>query len=266
MASTMNSTMNSTKATKATDASNYKKLTQREHILQLPDTYIGSRDSHKESRWIYDTSTNQMVWRTIDFNPGFYKIFDEVVVNAIDHVTRTATKAVGGGKVTKLRVTITPTSFSVWNDGEGIPVVVHPEYKVMIPELIFGHLLTSSNYDEKEEKVVGGKNGYGAKLTNIYSKTFTLRTADAGAKMIYEQVFSDNMATIGKPVFKKLGTTAPYTEITSVPDLARFFGLSAEAIPADMLDVLRTGRVVTDYVRKNGPAIMQVRLMHKYAV
>jgi DNA topoisomerase-2 len=239
----MNSAMNSTKATKtvpATDASNYKKLTQREHILQLPDTYIGSRDSHKESRWIYDTATNQMVWRTIDFNPGFYKIFDEVVVNAIDHVTRTATKAVGNGKVTKLRVTITPTSFSVWNDGEGIPVVVHPEYKVMIPELIFGHLLTSSNYDETEEKVVGGKNGYGAKLTNIYSKTFTLRTADAGAKMIYEQVFSDNMATIGKPAFKKLGATAPYTEITSVPDLARFFGPGAEAIPADMLDVLRT--------------------------
>ena len=226
-----------------TDASAYKKLTQREHILQLPDTYIGSRDSHKESRWIYDVATSQMVWRTIDFNPGFYKIFDEVVVNAIDHVTRTATKAVGAGKVTKIRVMITPTSFSVWNDGEGIPVVVHPEYKVLIPELIFGHLLTSSNYDEKEEKVVGGKNGYGAKLTNIYSKSFTVRTADAGAKMTYEQVFSDNMATIGKPAFKKLGTTAPYTEITSVPDLARFFGSSATEMPADMLDVLRT-RVV----------------------
>ena len=226
-----------------TQASNYKKLTQREHILQLPDTYIGSRDSHKESRWIYEVASNQMVWRTIDFNPGFYKIFDEVVVNAIDHVTRTATKAVGAGKVTKLRITITPTSFTVWNDGEGIPVVNHPEYKVMIPELIFGHLLTSSNYDEKEEKVVGGKNGYGAKLTNIYSKTFTLRTADAGAKMIYEQVFSDNMATIGKPTFKKLGATAPYTEITSVPDLDRFFGPGAAGIPADMIDVLRT-RVV----------------------
>jgi len=222
------------------DASAYKKLTQREHILQLPDTYIGSRDSHKESRWIYDMTTSQMVWRTIDFNPGFYKIFDEVVVNAIDHVTRTATKGAGGGKVTRLRITITPTSFTVWNDGEGIPVVIHPEYKVMIPELIFGHLLTSSNYDEAEEKVVGGKNGYGAKLTNIYSKTFTLRTADAGAKMIYEQIFSENMATIGKPTFKKLGATAPYTEITSVPDLVRFFGSDATAMPTDMLDVLRT--------------------------
>lgn len=241
MTSKMTATMTTTKD--KVDASNYKKLTQREHILQLPDTYIGSRDSHKESRWIYDTAISQMVWRTIDFNPGFYKIFDEVVVNAIDHVTRTATKAVGAGKVTKLRVTITPTSFTVWNDGEGIPVVIHPEYKVMIPELIFGHLLTSSNYDEKEEKVVGGKNGYGAKLTNIYSKTFTLKTADAGARMIYEQVFSDNMATIGKPTFKKLGATAPFTEITSMPDLARFFGPGATGMPADMIDVLRT-RVV----------------------
>jgi DNA topoisomerase-2 len=220
----------------------YLKLTQREHILVRPDSYVGSLESHKESRWIFDRTMSQMAWRSVDFNPGLFKIFDEVIVNAIDHVTRTATKAIGSGvgRVTKIRVTITPTSFSVWNDGEGIPVIMHPEYKIMIPELIFAHLLTSSNYDDKEEKVVGGKNGYGAKLTNIFSRTFTIRTADAGAKMIYEQVCSDNMATIGKPSFKPLKATAPYTEITSVPDLARFFGSGVTAIPDDMLDVLRT--------------------------
>ena len=54
----------------ATAASAYKKLSQREHILQLPDTYIGSRDSHRESRWIWDAADGRMQWREVNFNPG----------------------------------------------------------------------------------------------------------------------------------------------------------------------------------------------------
>ena len=42
---------------------------------------------------------------------------------------------------------------SVWNNGEGIPIEVHREEKVYIPELIFGTLLTSSNFDDDEKKV-----------------------------------------------------------------------------------------------------------------
>ena len=72
---------------------------------------------------------------------------------------------------------------SVYNDGSGIDVVEHPtETKngkpLYIPEMIFGHLLTSTNYNKQETKVVGGKNGYGAKLTNIFSTKFKLETAD----------------------------------------------------------------------------------------
>jgi DNA topoisomerase-2 len=225
-------------------ASNYKKLTQREHILQLPDTYIGSRDSHRESRWVWSVEEGRMEWREVLFNPGLFKIFDELIVNALDHVTRQAANSDKVKRVSQVVVTLTPTMFQVQNDGEGIPVAMHPEYKVMVPELIFGHLLTSSNYDEKEEKVVGGKNGYGAKLTNIYSKTFTVRTVDTAHGILFEQVFSDNMAVIGKPSMKKVaGAAKPFTEITAVPDLARFFGDGVAEIPADMMDVLRT-RVV----------------------
>ena len=222
-------------------ASAYKKLTQREHILQLPDTYIGSRDAVRESRWIYDTDAKKMVWTEVSFNPGLFKIFDELIVNALDHVTRTSAQATG--KVTQIVVTLTPTQIVIRNDGEGIPVTLHPEYKVMIPELIFGHLLTSSNYDEAEEKTVGGKNGYGAKLTNIYSKEFIVRTCDG--KIAFEQVFSDNMAVVGKPTMKKVCATKTktFTEISATPDLARFYGSATSAIPEDMMAVLRT-RVV----------------------
>jgi DNA topoisomerase-2 len=228
-------------ATTKTVAESYKKLTQREHILQLPDTYIGSRDAHRESRWIFNPAEKRMEWREITFNPGLYKIFDELMVNALDQVTRMSAAEDKSKRVSQIAVTLTPTKIVIRNDGEGIPITVHPEYKVMIPELIFGHLLTSSNYDESEEKTVGGKNGYGAKLTNIYSREFVVATCDG--KIAYEQTFSDNMAVIGKPVMKKVGATAKsYTEIRSTPDIGRFFPGATE-IPADMLDVLRT-RVV----------------------
>jgi DNA topoisomerase-2 len=219
-------------------AATYKKLSQREHILQLPDTYIGSRDAHRESRWVWNPEVGRMEWREVLFNPGLFKIFDELVVNALDHVVRTAATPT---KVGRIVVSLTPTQFNIYNDGEGIPVSVHPEYKVMVPELIFGHLLTSSNYDEKEEKVVGGKNGYGAKLTNIYSREFVVRTCDG--KLQFEQVFRDNMAVVGKPTMRKAAASAKqYTEICATPDIGRFFPDATE-IPADMLDVLRT-RVV----------------------
>jgi len=234
-----------------TVAESYKKLSQREHILQLPDTYIGSRDSHRESRWVYDSEAERMEWRELTFNPGLFKIFDELIVNALDHVTRqaTATSRVGASvaaadkakRVTQIVVTLTPTTITIHNDGEGIPISVHPEYKVMVPELIFGHLLTSSNYDESEEKTVGGKNGYGAKLTNIYSKEFVVRTCDG--KILYEQTFRDNMSVVGKPVMHKaVAKSKTFTEIRCTPDIGRFY-VGATEIPADMLAVLRT-RVV----------------------
>jgi DNA topoisomerase-2 len=218
--------------------SNIKKLTQREHILQLPDTYIGSRDCQTESRWVYEPTEAKMMWREVQMNPGLFKIFDEIIVNALDHVTRQKDT----NKVTSIRVTIAPDHFSVFNDGEGIPATVHPEYKVMIPELIFGQLLTSSNYDETEEKTVGGKNGYGAKLTNIYSTKFIVKTSDSTRKINYEQVFSDNMAVIGVPDMKKAAASLkPYTEITAYPDLKRFYPLSSDSvIPADMQAVMLT--------------------------
>jgi DNA topoisomerase-2 len=224
-------------------AESYKKLSQREHILQLPDTYIGSRDSHRESRWVYDAEAERMEWREITFNPGLFKIFDELIVNALDHVTRQATASASdkAKRVTQIVVTLTPTTITIHNDGEGIPISIHPEYKVMVPELIFGHLLTSSNYDESEEKTVGGKNGYGAKLTNIYSREFVVRTCDG--KILYEQTFRDNMSVVGKPVMHKaVAKSKTFTEIRCTPDIGRFYAGATE-IPADMLAVLRT-RVV----------------------
>ena len=110
---------------------------------------------------------------------------------------------------------------SVENDGDGIDVVLHAEENIYVPELIFGHLLTSSNYDDTEERIIGGQNGIGAKACNIFSKEFTVETVDAVAGLKYVQTFRDNMSVREKPKITK-SSKKPYTRISFVPDYARF--------------------------------------------
>ena len=62
---------------------------------------------------------------------------------------------------------------------KGIPVQMHKEHNVYVPTLIFGHLLTGSNFDDDEKKTTGGRNGYGAKLANIFSTKFVIECLDS---------------------------------------------------------------------------------------
>ena len=109
-----------------------------------------------------------------------------------DHVVRLFDKRISQrdmkiNLVTMIRVNINQTTgqVTVYNDGDGIDVEKHPEHGVYIPSLVFGELLTSTNYDKSEKRVTGGKNGYGAKLTNIFSKKFVVETVDATRKDIF---------------------------------------------------------------------------------
>ena len=108
------------------------------------------------------------------------KLIDEILVNAADNIQRDK-------KTTMIKVTIDQKQnrISVWNNGKGIPIEMHKDHGCYVPELVFGHLLTSSNYDDKQKKVTGGRNGYGAKLTNIFSKRFTVETQDSKKKKHY---------------------------------------------------------------------------------
>jgi DNA topoisomerase-2 len=111
---------------------------------------------------------------------------------------------------------------SIQNNGRGIPITLHKEENVYVPELIFGHLLTSSNYNDEEKKVVGGRNGYGAKLCNIFSTEFTVETADKERELKYKQVFKENMTLTGKPKITSNNTKQEYTRISFKPDLSKF--------------------------------------------
>jgi DNA topoisomerase-2 len=113
-----------------------------------------------------------MVKKTLTYVPGLLKIFDEIVVNAIDQTMRLQVQnSVDAKQVKNIWITVNADTgrLTVTNDGDGVDIEKHTEYSLWIPELIFGELLSSSNYDQTEEKVWGGKNGIGAKATNIFS-------------------------------------------------------------------------------------------------
>jgi DNA topoisomerase II len=196
----------------------YQRKTHREHILDLPDTYIGSVTTTDEDVFLRDNDAFKPA--TIPVNPGFYKLIDELLVNAHDQVVRLRQKN-SENPVKTIEITCSPQGFSIKNDGEPIDVAEHPEHKVWIPQMIFGELLTSTNYDKNEKKLVGGKNGYGVKLVNIFAKEMKVIVVDQARGLTYNQTFENNMTKIGTPkVTKSKGKSSVCVEWT--PDFPRF--------------------------------------------
>jgi len=196
----------------------YQKKSQLEHILLRPDTYIGSVQPVTEKMWVLDEDENskKIVSREITYVPGFYKIFDEILVNAADNKQRDK-------KMDTIKIDIKPEEgmIRVYNNGRGIPVQMHKDENMYVPTMIFGHLLTSSNFDDDEAKVTGGRNGFGAKLCNVFSTKFTVETGDKETKKEFKQSWGSNMSKTSDPRIKDL-TKEEFTQITYYPDLQKF--------------------------------------------
>lgn len=215
----------------------YQRKTDKQHILDNPDTYIGSVEHVDSDMWIYDDTTNRVVLKTINYIPGLYKLFDEGIVNARDHCVRMERPGLPGQQqVSHIDTTISPDgTITILNDGNGIDVAKHPEYDIWIPELIFGHLRTSTNYDKDEKKIVGGKNGFGFKLVLIWSEHGRIETVDHVRGLKYIQEFSKNLDVIGPPTISKY-PGKPYTKVTFKPDYKR---LGTNGLTQDMLALLK---------------------------
>jgi DNA topoisomerase-2 len=178
--------------------------------------------------------SSRMVYRKIAMVPGLFKLFDEILVNAADNKQRDTKEHA----MTRLDVTIAKNSVTVKNNGYGISVRKHEDYpELRIPELIFGELLTSSNYDEDVKQTVGGTNGLGAKLVNIYSNEFDVCIKDAEAKKQYKQTWRANMTERGAPEIKPYAGARNSTSVTFYPDFARFGLGDTNEFNQDMLDL-----------------------------
>jgi DNA topoisomerase-2 len=214
----------------------YQQKTDKQHILDNPDTYIGSVEHIDSDLWILNNEQSKIIEKNISYIPALFKLFDEGIVNCRDHVIRMQ-QAIKNKTENSLPVTYIDISVQddgtivMMNDGNGIDIAEHPEYKIWIPELIFGHLRTSTNYDKTEKKIVGGKNGFGFKLVLIWSTYGSVETVDHVRGLKYVQEFKNNLDVIGKPSITKC-KTKPYTKITFKPDYARLgiAGLSQDVI------------------------------------
>ena len=208
----------------------YVKYDHITHVKNRPGMYIGSIDEDSVETWIcnkevgQDCPVKKMEKKKLNYNPGLFKIFDEILVNASDHETRLKSKSgdnINYMKNIKVKIDKETGIIEVYNDGNGIDVIEHPSENVYIPEMIFGHMLSSTNYDDSEERVIGGQNGIGAKACNIFSKWFEVETIDSDRKLKYLQKFENNMTTINKPKITKY-SKKPYTIIRFLPDYASF--------------------------------------------
>jgi DNA topoisomerase-2 len=170
---------------------------------------------------MYVLEGERIIERDITYTPGLYKIFDEIVVNAADNKQRDP-------NMDKMEITIDASAnqVSVLNNGAGIPIVMHKEHNCYVPTLIFGHLLTGSNFDDDEKKTTGGRNGYGAKLANVFSTQFIVECAHVETGLYFRQVFRNNMSQAEKPTVQKLTKAqekqGDFVKITFSPDLAKF--------------------------------------------
>ena len=210
----------------------YKKLTDREHILQAPDTYIGSIEEDETVNWTF--KTDKMKFKKYKWIPGLYKCFDEGIVNARDHYIRQINSD-APVKIIDVSIDEETGVITIMNDGRGIDVAMHEEHNLWIPEMIFGHLRTSTNYDKTEKKIVGGKNGFGFKLVLIYSTWGKIETIDAERGLKYVQEFKDNLTEICKPkVTKNKGK--PFTKVSFLPDYKRF---GIDNLTKDMFRLLK---------------------------
>ena len=195
-----------------------QKLTHIEHILKRPDSYVGPVEQGLEPYWILNGDKFEK--KNLKYSPALLKIFDEILVNAIDR------NSMYPKNVTTISVSIDKDTGAVTieNNGPlgGIGVRMHEKEGLWNPELTFGHLLTSTNYDDSKKRIVGGRNGYGAKLTNIYSSDFSIVIKDHESKQTYSQQWSNNMTTCEKPKIKKHSGATSSVSISFVPDWKRF--------------------------------------------
>jgi DNA topoisomerase-2 len=206
----------------------YQSMTQEQHILARPDTYVGDIQPQVEAMYVYDDTSDKIIERLITYVPGLYKIFDEILVNARDQAEVDNTC-----DTIMVNVNAETNEISVYNNGKGIDIAIHSEHKIYVPELIFGKLLTSTNYDDTEQRTTGGRNGYGAKLTNIFSSKFVVETLDFSRKLKFTQEFTNNMSVRSQAIVEPAKTCkSGYTKITFIPDFSKFKlnGLTSDII------------------------------------
>ena len=201
----------------------YQKKNPLDHILLRPDMYVGSTRLRSISEYVAHEDKNNVFSiskQDVISSPAILRIFIEPLSNAIDNVERSSKTSTPS---TKIMVSIDPISgkTTIWNDGDIVPIEMDSEEKCYNHSMIFGQLLTGSNYDDEKERVLSGRNGLGVKLTNVFSSSFSVKGCDPKNKATLFQEWTENMKNTNGPVVKKSAQLKGFTEVSWTPDFEK---------------------------------------------
>jgi DNA gyrase/topoisomerase IV subunit B len=184
-------------------------LSDRDHILQRSQMYLGSKDFVKTEDFLLEDGKIQK--RPLSYVPGLIKIINEILDNSIDEAVRTEFKFAN-----KIWVDIEDSKISVRDNGRGIPVKKSPGSDEYMPVLAYCHARTGSNFSDTNRKTIG-TNGLGSVITNIFSKSFRAETSDGKNRLTLE--CRDNLSYKKVSVHKN---SSKFTYVEFEPDLERF--------------------------------------------
>ena len=206
-----------------TSSKKYIKKDQIQHIIDRSEMYVGSKTLKKSIEYVAEKVTDkfEIVKKEIVVSPAIIRVFIEALSNAVDNYERSKSTSI---KCTKIKVTIDRETglTSVWNDGDVIPIEINEENQCYNHSLIFGHLLTGSNYDDEEDRVTSGRFGVGIKALNIFSSQFTVEGLDPDNGKSLKQTWTNNMRVTEGPVIKSSKIKKGYTQISWIPDFPLF--------------------------------------------
>lgn len=197
----------------------YSCLDPVEHVLLRPGMYIGSIIPSKKE--FYSVDSMKIVKKENIINEGLHRIFLEILNNSIDNVWRSSTSST---PVTKIKVKIDRETgtITIFNDGKTIPIEINEETGLYNPEMLFGKLMSGSNFDDSQDRKTSGTNGVGSSVCNIFSKSFEVEIFDNHTKNKYVQSWTDNMKHVTKPKITSPKTKTGYVQIKFTPDYKRF--------------------------------------------
>src|SRR5688572_3016139 len=175
------------------DASKIDKLEGLEAVRKRPGMYIGDPDER-----------------------GLHHCVFEVLDNSIDeHLA---------GFCNKIDVAVhVDGSVSIRDDGRGIPVDIHPKFKIPAVELVLTNLHAGGKFGQGAYKYSGGLHGVGAKCVNALSEWFKVEVSRDGE--VYHMAFARGVTTDKLTVIGKAQHTG--TLITFKPD-AEIFKITTE--------------------------------------
>jgi DNA topoisomerase-2 len=203
----------------AQESSSFKRLTDVEHVKLRSAMYIGSCTTTSVVQWTLDPLTQKAERKLIDYNPGLDQLANETSTNAYDNIPRSIKAGIAPGRI---EYTITKRVVSVYNEGLGIPVEIHPLEGIYTPEMIFFILRTSSNYDDTADRTWCGVNGIGIKATAIMSLWMEIEIADPKRKLLYKQRCEKNLSVLFPPEITPYTGGKAYTRVTYEADFDRF--------------------------------------------